>query len=336
MKAPTNRRAYGRRHVLGVATTLALASQAQTARAQAQFPTRPMRLVVSFAPGGSSDALARIVAAHLGRRLGQPVVVENRPGAGGTLGMAQVSRGDADGYTIVQGTAGTVALTPALMSPAPYDAMQAFAPIAFVASDSNGIFVHPSVPARTMDELAAWVRAQGRAVPFASSGVATPGHLGLELFARARTLNLEHVPYRGAAPALADVVAGTAPMIFTSMIVGRAMADAGRLRLLAVSARERVPEYPNTPTLREAGLAEMEVPIWFGYFAPPATPRPVLERYHGAFMEILRDPAFIAELRTQMMEPFPADQRLDTAPAFVASTIADVQRMIARTGVRLP
>lgn len=324
-----------RRTVLGAGTAFVIAAAAGASVAQPAFPTRPIRLVVSFAPGGSSDALARIVAAHLGRRIGQPVVVENRPGAGGTLGMAQVSRGEADGYTIVQGTAGTVALTPALMTPPPYDPAQAFAPIAFVASDSNGVFVHPSVPATTMEELASWVRAQGRAVPFASSGVATPGHLGLELFGRARSLTLEHVPYRGAAPALADVVAGTTPMIFTSLIVGRAMADAGRLRLLAVSARARVPEYPQVPTLREAGLAEMEVPIWFGYFAAPATPRPILERFHAAFMEVLRDPAFIAELRTQMMEPFTADQRLDAAPAFIAATVADVRRMITTTGVTL-
>jgi tripartite-type tricarboxylate transporter receptor subunit TctC len=336
MSGQTSGRGPTRRDLLGAGAGLSLLGAAARTAAQPAFPTRPIRLVVSFAPGGSSDALARIVAANLGRHLGQSVVVENRPGAGGTLGMAQVSRGDADGYTIVQGTAGTVALTPLLMTPPPYDAMQAFAPLGFVASDSNGVFVNPAVPARTMDELAAWVRAQGRAVPFASSGVATPGHLGLELFARARGLNMEHVPYRGAAPALTDVVAGTAPMIFTSLIVGRAMADAGRLRLLAVSARERVPEYPDVPTLREAGLAEMEVPIWFGYFAPPATPRPVVERYHAALTAMLRDPAFIAELRTQMMEAFPADQRLDAAPAFVAGTIADVRRMIATTGVTMP
>lgn len=332
MTAHSSSRGLARRSLFGAAAGVV---RADGAKAQAGFPTRPIRLVVSFAPGGSSDALGRIVANHLGRRLGQPVTVENRPGAGGTLGMAQVSRGEADGYTIVQGTAGTVALTPALMTPPPYDAMQAFAPIAFVASDSNGVFVHPSVPARTMDELTGWVRAQGRAVPFASSGVATPGHLGLELFARARGLNLEHVPYRGAAPALTDVVAGTAPMIFTSLSVGRAMADAGRLRLLAVSARARVPEYPDVPTLREADLAAMEVPIWFGYFAAPTTPAPILQRYHAAFMEMLRDPAFNADLRTQMMEAFPPDQRLDAAPAFVAETMRDVQRMIAATGVTL-
>jgi len=325
----------GRRAILAAGAGLTTVT-AGPARAQAPaFPSRPVRLVVSFAPGGSSDLLARLVGAELQRRLGQPVVVENRAGAGGTLGMAQVSRADPDGYTIVQGTAGTIALTPTLMNPPPYDATTAFTPLGFVASDANGVFINPSIPARNMDELVAWIRAQPNPVPYASSGAGTPGHIGMALFAEARDLRMLHVPYRGAAPAATDVAAGNAAMVFTSMIVGRALTDAGRLRLLSIGARERLPEYRNVPTLREAGLAEMEVPIWYGYFAPPATPRPIVERYHAAIADMLRDPSFIAKLREQMMEPFPADQGLAAAPTLVSDTVAQVKRMIEITGVRI-
>lgn len=322
----------GRRSLLGAGAALTLGGGA---RAQGVFPTRPIRLVVPFPPGGSSDALGRIVATHLGRRLGQPVVVENRAGAGGTTGVLQVAQGAADGYTIVQGAIGNIAFAPSLMNPAPFDPTTIATPIAMVASDFNALFINASIPARTLDALAAWVRAQPNPVPYASAGVGTPAHLGVATFAQARNLQMTHVPYRGAAPAVQDVAAGNAAMVFTGISAGQPLVEAGRLRMLAVSARSRAPGFPDVPTVREAGAPEMELIVWYGYFAANATPRAILERYHAAFMDMLRDEAFVAELGRVTMEPFPADQRLDDVPRFVAESIADVRRRIEAAGVRI-
>jgi tripartite-type tricarboxylate transporter receptor subunit TctC len=155
------------------------------------------------------------------------------------------------------------------------------------------------------------------------------------MFARANNLNLNHVPYRGAGPALTDVAAGSAAMIYTGASGGRPLLDGGRLRLIALSGRERNPAFPDTPTVRELGLEAMDVPVWHGYFAPAGTPRPVLERLHGGLVSLLRDPEFMAALRQQMMEPFPADQKLDDAPRFVADQIARIREMVRTTGIRL-
>lgn len=323
-----------RRRLLGAAGLLALALP-RPGLAQEAFPARPIRLVVPWAPGGASDVLGRLVARKLSDGLGQQVVVDNRAGAGGTLGMQNVARSPADGYSIVQGTSSTIGLTPVLMNPEPFDGTRDFAAIAFVADDTNGLFVGPSVPARSAQELIAWIRAQPNPVPFASSGVATPGHVGLEMFARAHGLNLNHVPYRGAGPALTDVAAGNAAMIFTGAAGGRPLLDGGRLRLLALTGRARNPAFPDVPTVRELGLEAMDVPVWHGYFAPAGTPRPVLERLHGALVGLLRDAEFTAALRGQMMEPFPADQPLDAAQRFVAEQIGQIRTMVRTTGIRL-
>ena len=322
----------GRRTLLGAGAGLVLADGVA---AQGTFPTRAIRLVVPFPPGGSSDALGRIVATHLSRRLGQPVVVENRAGAGGTTGVLQVAQGSADGYTIVQGAIGNIAFAPSLMTPPPFDPNTVATPLAMVSSDFNAVFINASIPARTLDELAAWVRAQPNPVPYASAGVGTPAHLGVATFAQARNLQMTHVPYRGAAPAIQDVAAGNASMVFTGISAGQALVEAGRLRMLAVSARSRAPGFADVPTVREAGAPEMELFVWYGYFAANATPRPILERYHATFMDMLRDAAFVAELGRVSMEPFPADQRLDDVPRFVRESVADVRRRIAAAGVQM-
>ena len=325
----------GRRQAIGLGLAAGLGAAAGPALAQAPaFPTRPIRLVVPFPPGGSSDLLGRLVAAQLSQRMGQSVVVENRAGAGGTLGMLQVARGEPDGYSIAQGAIASIAFSPQLMNPPPYDPNTFLTPVAFVGSDYNALFINARIPARTIAELEAWIRAQPNPVPYASAGNGTPAHLGIAMFAQGRNLPMTHVPYRGAAPAITDVAAGNAAMIFTGAVAGRGLVDSGQLRMLAVSARSRMPDFPDVPTVREAGAPEMELLVWYGYFLHPQTPRPILQRYHAAFMEMLRDPAFIAELRRGMMEPFPADQRLEDGPRLVAEAVADVRRRIEAAGVK--
>jgi tripartite-type tricarboxylate transporter receptor subunit TctC len=185
-----------------------------------------------------------------------------------------------------------------------------------------------------MAELEAWIRAQPNPVPYASAGIGTPAHLGIASWAAARNLPMTHVPYRGAAPAFQDVAAGNAAMIFTGASTGRPLVEGGQLRLLAVSARSRMPDSPEVPTVREAGVAEMELLVWYAYFLHNATPRPILERYHATFMEMLRDAGFVAELRRAMMEPFAADQRLADMPKLVSDSVADVRRRIEAAGVK--
>jgi hypothetical protein len=182
------------------------------------------------------------------------------------------------------------------MRPEPFDAGRDFAAIAFVALDTNGLFSSAALPPPSVEELIAWVRAQPNPVPYASSGVGTLGHLGMELFARARDLRMTHVPYRGAGPAMADVVSGTAAAIFTGAIGGRALAEAGRLRLIAVTGARRHADFPAVPTVHELGLGSMDVPVWHGYMASPGTPQPILARLHAAFVAILGDAEFLASL----------------------------------------
>jgi tripartite-type tricarboxylate transporter receptor subunit TctC len=292
-------------------------------------------MVVPWAPGGASDLLGRLVARKLSESLGQQVVVDNRAGAGGTVGMQNVARSAPDGYSLVQGTSSTIGLTPALMNPEPFDGTKDFAPIAFVADDTNGLFISSTIPARTAADFIAWIKAQPNPVPYASSGVGTPGHVGLEMLGRTRGLNLNHVPYRGAGPALTDVAAGTVAMIFTGAAGGKALADGGRVRLLAVTGRARQPALPDVPTVRELGLEAMDVPVWHGYFAPAGTPQPVLRRLHGALVALLRDSEFLASLDQQMMAPFPVDQRLEDAQGFVDASIGRMREMVRATGIRI-
>jgi tripartite-type tricarboxylate transporter receptor subunit TctC len=321
-----------RRRTLGLA--LAGIAAAGPARAQGAFPTRPMRLVVPFPPGGSSDLLGRLVAAQLAQRLGQPMVVENRAGAGGTLGIQYVAREPADGYALAQGAIASIAFSPQLMNPQPYDPNTVLTPVAFVGSDYNALFINSRIPARTMAELEAWIRAQPNPVPYASAGIGTPAHLGIASFAQNRNLAMTHVPYRGAAPAIQDVAAGNAAMVFTGAVAGRGLVEGGQLRMLAVSARNRMPDSPDVPTMTEAGVPEMELLVWYAYFIHPATPRPIMARYHGAFMDMLRDPAFVSELRRGMMEPFTPEQKLEDLPRMVADSVADIRRRIDAAGVK--
>lgn len=329
-------RRIGRRGLIGAASTLTALGVTPGAVAQQEaWPTRPVWLVVPWAPGGASDLLGRLVARKLSETLGQQVVVDNRAGAGGTVGMQNVARSAPDGYSLVQGTSSTIGLTPVLMNPEPFDGMKDFAPIAFVADDTNGLFISATIPARTAEEFISWIKAQPNPVPYASSGVGTPGHVGLEMFRRTRGLNLNHIPYRGAGPALTDVAAGTVAMIFTGAAGGKALADAGRVRLLALTGRARQPALPDVPTVRELGLEAMDVPVWHGYFAPAGTPRPVLQRLHGALVALLRDGEFLTSLGQQMMTPFPVDQRLEDAQTFVDGSIGRMRDMVRATGIRI-
>ena len=256
---------------LGLATAAAPVGLASAVNAQ-EFPERPIRIVVPFSPGGSSDLLGRTVAEQLSNQSGKSFIVENKPGASGALGTADVAQSAADGYSLIQVTAGTIALTPAMSKTVPFDTKKDFAPIAFMASEPNALLINPKIPAKTFEEFLTYVRDAKEPVPYGSAGSGTPAHLGMELLARGAKLDMTHVPYRGAAPAVADVVAGHVAAVFPTMASAISQIESGSVRLLAVTGEERLASHPDVPTVTELGMPELNVPIWYGYFAPAGTP----------------------------------------------------------------
>jgi tripartite-type tricarboxylate transporter receptor subunit TctC len=273
------------------------------ARAQGggDFPSRAVSMVVAFPPGGQADVVARPVAAALERHWRQPVPVVNRPGASGEVGNASVARAAPDGYTLLMAAAGEIAANPALFRQRmTYDPVRELAPVSLVATVPNLLVVNPRVPVRTPAELVAHAKASPGRLSYASSGIGNPQHLAGELLNRMAGTDILHVPYRGAAPALTDVAAGHVTMNFSSLGPALPLIQDGKLRAVAVTSREHMPQLPEVPALAEApGLAEYELLNWFGLFAPAATPAPAVARLHETAAAALRDPGLAAKLTEQ-------------------------------------
>jgi tripartite-type tricarboxylate transporter receptor subunit TctC len=267
----------------------------------AGYPTRPLRLIVPFGPGSTTDLLGRLVAERLGERVGQPVVVENRPGAGGNIGAETAARAPADGYTLLLGPASTSAINPSLYRNLRFDPVRDFAPVALVASVTNVLVVPPQLPARTVQELIALART--RDLTFASGGAGGTIHLSGELFRHMAGIGMVHAPYNGSAAAMPDLLAGRVDMMFDSLPISLPHIRAGRLRALAVTSARRSPLLPEAPTVAEAGLPGYEAEGWYGLFAPAATPDAVLGRLYREAQQILGDPAVGAQLLAQGARP---------------------------------
>lgn len=255
--------------------SLALALLAAPLAGAADYPSHPVKLVVPFPAGGPTDIVARPYAEALAEGLGQPVVIENRGGAGGSVGASAVAQSSADGYTLLLGTVGTAAINPALYAKLPYDAVKDFRIVALLAAAPVALVAHPSVDANNVQELAAL--AAHKELRFGSAGNGTPGHLTGEIFKAASGIPLTHVPYKGSAPALQDLVGGHIELMFDPLQSVLPQIRAGKLKVIAVSSAERAGELPNTPTFAEAGV-KAETTAWWGLFAPAATPAPVVER----------------------------------------------------------
>lgn len=258
------------------------------AAAQA-FPQRTVTLVSPWPPGGANDTFSRLIAARLSTAFGQTVVVDNRPGATGTIGAAQVARAPADGHTLVMGSSPTHATALAIYPNLPYHPVRDFAPVTMVATVSNLLAVHPSVPATTVQELIALARREPGRLSFGSAGNGSSQHLSGEMFKVMANVDMLHVPYRGAAPALADIVAGRVSLGFHNMPDMLPLVRGGQLRALAVTGDRRAAVLPDVPTIAEAGLPGYSAQVWFGVFAPAATPRPVVERLHAEISRALGD-----------------------------------------------
>ncbi|WP_132252194.1 tripartite tricarboxylate transporter substrate binding protein [Methylobacterium segetis] len=298
---PGRRALVRRRGFLGLtlagACLAALPFTAGAARAQATFPTRPITLIVPFAAGGSTDVVARLVAQKMSESLGQQVVVENVVGAGGNVGASRVAKADPDGYAILMGTVATHALNPLILKRKPYDPIADFAPVSLLAVVPNVLVVNPNLSAKTVPELIALLKAEPGKYNYASSGNGTPLHLSGELFKSMAGVQMQHIPYRGAGPALNDVVAGQVPIMFDNLPSSSEFIRAGTLRGVAVTTKERAPSFPDMPTIAEAGLPGYETYTWNALFAPAKTPRPVIDALNAAALKALKDPTVIERMQ---------------------------------------
>lgn len=288
----TRARMSRRQLMLSGAAAVATLAFAGSALAQPAYPSRPIRLIVPFAAGGSTDLSARLVAEFAGRELGQPIVVENKGGAGGSVGMEQVAKADPDGYTIGMATVSTHGSNPAVFPKLKYDPIKDFAPVTNVVAVPSVFTVHPSVPAKTMQEFIALAKANPGKYTIASPGVGSLGHVNIEYFMMLAKIKLLHVPYKGAGLGLNDAVAGQVNAISDNLSSALPHVKSGRLRALAVLGPSRSPQLPNVPTYAELGFKEMGDGGWFGIVAPAGTPAAIVNRLNQAIHKAMQNPEF--------------------------------------------
>ncbi|MCZ2498067.1 tripartite tricarboxylate transporter substrate binding protein [Xylophilus sp. Kf1] len=285
----------------------ALAAAAATLPALAQspaaYPTKPITIIVPFAAGGTTDILARLVGQYLGTELGQPVLVDNRVGAGGNIGGQLAARSAADGYTLFMGTVGTHAINQSLYSKMPFDPIKDFAPISRVANVPNLLVANPQQPFKNVKELIAYAKANPGKINFGSSGNGSSIHLSGELFKMMTKVDMVHVPYKGSAPAMNDLLGNQIAIMFDNMPSAIQHVRAGKLRPLAVTTAKRSPELPDVPTIAEAGVPGYEATSWFGLLAPAGTPAPVVDRIDAALMKIYKNPELLKKIADQGGEP---------------------------------
>ena len=317
-----------------IALLLLLVLPALPAVALAQaWPSKPIKWVVPFAPGGTTDILARTVGDKLGAALGQPVIVENRPGAGGGVGADFVAKSPPDGYTLVGGTISTHAINASLYKSLPYDPVRDFVPITLIARLPNLLVVNPNVPAKNVAELVALMKANPGKYTFASSGNGTSQHLSGELFKSIAGVDMQHVPYKGSPPALQDVVGGQVTMTFDNITTALPLAKAGNLRALAVTTAQRSAVAPDVPTLAESGLAGYEIGSWQGVFAAAGTPPEIVRRLNTEIVRILKSPEIHDKLIALGAEP--VGNSVDEFTAMVKSEVAKWGDVVKRSGARV-
>jgi tripartite-type tricarboxylate transporter receptor subunit TctC len=292
-----------------VAAVLLAASQAHGN----EYPSRAITLVVPYAAGGGNDAMARIVAERMSKTLGQQIVIENRGGAGGTIATRAVAKAAPDGYTLVIGGTGTLAVNPTLYANAGYDPRKDFAPVGLIATSALVVLVHPSVEARSIGELIALARKEPGKLNYASAGPGSGIHLATELFASMAGIKLTHIPYRGSAPALNDLLGGHVQIYFSSLPPAVGIVGEGKVRALAVTGPARSNAFPGLPTVAEAGLPRYEAVLHYGIAAPAGTPPPIVARLNAA----LRDALMLAETRS-LLEGTGAEPLLSTPEEYAA------------------
>ena len=269
------------------------------------YPTRPISMVIGFAPGGGTDTAARIIAKKLGDNLGQSVVVENKPGAGGNIATDHVAKAAPDGYTILLGSVGSLTVAPHIVKKLPYDPLRDLAPITMAVVFPNVLVVHPSVPAQNLAEFVKLARDKPGQVTYGSSGIGGAGHLAGELFRIVAQIDIVHVPYKGGGPAVADLLGGQLTSVFATPASGGGHVKAGKLRALATTGAKRTPFLPDVPTIAEAGYPGYEATNWYAYVAPSRTPKDILDRLNRELVSVLSSSDVRAQLENHGLEPMP-------------------------------
>lgn len=297
-----SRRTLARGPAIGVALTMSLGIEATIAADATEYPSRPIRVVVGFAPGGSADLTARAVGQKLTDLLGQTVVVDNRAGASGIIGSELVARATPDGYTLLEATMTTHGIGPNLYKKLPYDPIKSFAPIALMVRIPLVMFAHTSVPSGGLGQLVAQLKAAPSKYRYASAGNGSPPHLAAELFKLKAGVDLLHVPYKGTGAAVPDIVAGQVHFMIDGPPPFLGHVKAGRLRALAAANHKRLAQLPDVPTFAEQGYSGMEAGLWYGMLAPKDTPRAVIDRLNAAINQALRDADVVARFAASSIE----------------------------------
>ena len=272
---------------------------------RAEYPEKPIRLIVPFAPGGVTDTSGRVIAEALGKRLGQSIVVENKAGASGNIGTHQVSTSPPDGYTLLLGFDGTLVINPHVFANFPIDVMRDLAPIGMIGDATLILVAHPSFPPKTLQDLIAYSKKQPNGVSYGTSGVGGTPHIAGELLRSRTGANLTHVPYKGGGPAMTDALGGNIPLVFTAVAGAIQHVKAGRLVPIAVSSAQRSPSLPDVPTFIESGV-DFDASSWVAILAPPRTPRPIVEKLNRELNAALSDPAIVEKLATLGIVATPA------------------------------
>jgi tripartite-type tricarboxylate transporter receptor subunit TctC len=324
--------AWTRRGALTAAAALATNGASAQAPSVAAWPDRPVRFIVPFPPGQAADLFARILAEELSKRWPQRVVVENRAGGAGAIGMEAIARAVPDGATFGIGTSGTLGVNPSVVARLPYDAERDFAPVTNIFTLPLMIVVHPDFPARTVQALVALVRANP-GQQFASAGPATAQHMAAEMFAHRAGLRMVHVPYRGSGPAMADLIAGNVQLMFDSSASALPHVQSGRIRALAVTTAQRLPQVPEVPTVAETVIPGYAAMGWSGVVAPAGTPEPIIRRVNADAGAVLRDPAVAARMRE--MGAFPDPGTPEEFAAFIRAEITKWREVARAADVRL-
>ena len=287
---------------LSVLAVVALSVAGAQPAWSADYPTKAIKIVVPYAAGGSTDTLARVVAERLGKRLGQAVVVDNKPGASEQIAITSVTKAAPDGYTIILSTLSGLAVNPGLYPKLPYNPQKDLTPIMLAATVPSVVVVHPSVPAKNMMELRAYLKSNTGAVSYASAGAGTPSHLGMEYYKKANGFDPVHVPYKGGAPALQEVMGGQVQLMMALVPEAMPMVKSGRLRALAVTTTKRLAAYPDLPTVAESGGKDFDMTFWYAFMAPAGTPAEIVTKLNQAIDGILGEKEVLARLADMSLD----------------------------------
>ena len=325
---PVRRRAVAMLGTVAVVSSMLMGS---TVLAQPAYPTKPIRLIVPFAAGGTTSILARLLADRMSQSIGQPIVVDNRPGAGGNVGMDLVAKAEPDGYTILMGPIG-LAINPALYSKMPFDPLKDLAPIGLYGGVPNLLVVNPSVPATNLAEFIAYAKANPGKLNYASNGNGTSSHLAAEMLKSAAGLNIVHVPYKGGAPAMQDLIGGQVTMLFDQMPAVLPQVKSGRVRVLGVSSIKHSAAAPDIPPIADT-LPGFDMLVWFGLLAPQGTLSAIIGKLNGEMVKALNEPAFQAQLVGMGVTPMPGSP--ETFSRYLQSETTRWAKVVKDAGARI-